>query len=131
MLLVHDLPENKTENTDDSVTPAISKHLNIRISEENIDRSHRVDKYDTAKAKSGPVIVKISRCNVRHKVFTNKRKTKWKGINICESLRKLGLVNCMKQENNTRLVMCHLVMDKLCKKTATKKLKLFIIEMLR
>ena len=117
MLLVHDLPENKTENTDDSVTPAISKH--------------RVDKYDTAKAKSGPIIVKISRCNVRHKVFTNKRKTKWKGINICESLRKLGLVNCMKQENNTRLVMCHLVMDKLCKKTATKKLKLFIIEMLR
>ena len=72
-ILVHDLSENKTENTD-AVGSAIFEHLNIVISEEDIDRFHRVRKFDPAKTKPRPVMVKFTCYNVCYKVFANQRK---------------------------------------------------------
>ena len=50
-VLVHDFPENKTENTDAVMIFSICKYLNIVLSEENIDRCHGVGKFNPAKTK--------------------------------------------------------------------------------
>ena len=55
-VLVHSLPENKTEKADDIVISTVSKHLDIVISEEEFDSSHRVGKFDLLKTKPRPVI---------------------------------------------------------------------------
>ena len=55
---VHGLPEIKTENTGDVVVSTIV------ISEEDIDRSHRVWKFYSTKKKPRPVIVKFASQNV-------------------------------------------------------------------
>ena len=95
------------ENTDNVVTSTIPEHLNTEISEEDIDRSHRAQKFDPAKTKPRPVIVKfamfITKCSL------TKKKLKKKEISISESLTKLRLV-------------FGIMMGKLCRKTATTKL---------
>ena len=50
-VLVNDFPENKTEYTGAVMISSISKCLNTVLSEEDIDRSHRVGKFDAAKTK--------------------------------------------------------------------------------
>ena len=74
------LVARKTENTDEAVISTISEHLNIMISEEDIDGSRRVWKFFPAKTKPKPVIMKFSRDNICHKVFAYKQKLKGKGI---------------------------------------------------
>ena len=61
---MYGLPENKAENTDYVVIYTISEHQNIVISEEDIDRSQRVEKFDPAKTKPRPVIVKFELCPI-------------------------------------------------------------------
>ena len=92
-VLVHGVLENKTEKADNIVISTISENLNIVISEEDIDKSQSGEKIDQDKTKPKSVIEKFVRINVCHKVFTNKRKLKGKGISIFERFTKLSSVN--------------------------------------
>ena len=87
------------QNNDDVVISTLYEHLNIVILEEDVDRSHRVGKFDPAKRKSKPVIMKFVSYNVCHKVFASKRKLKGKGVSISKSLMKLCLVKLSKAKN--------------------------------
>ena len=66
-MLIH-----KEENTDQQTTDFINDNLAIEIYAIDIDRSHRTGRYEKAKKKARPIIVKLPRYNVRGRVFREK-----------------------------------------------------------
>ena len=89
-LLIHGINENKDEDTDDIVIKTLNSDLNLDLSINDLDRTHRIGKSRVVNAttKSRPIIVKFARYIVRRKVFSNKKKLKGKNISITESLTK-------------------------------------------
>ena len=73
-ILIHGIVEYKDENTDQQAIDFIKDNLDIKIDEIDIDRSHRIRRYDKVKKKTRPIIVKFGRYNVRGRVFREKRK---------------------------------------------------------
>ena len=94
-VLIHGIAENKEENTDQQAIDFINDNLDIKIDKIDIDRSHRIGRYDKAKKKARPIIVKFARYNVRGMVFREKRKLKGTGKSITESLKtkRIGQLN--------------------------------------
>ena len=94
-ILIHGIAENKEENTDQQAIDFINENLDIKIDEIDIDRSHRIGRYDKTKKKPRPIIVKFVRYNVRGRVFREKRKLKGTGKTITESLttKRIGQLN--------------------------------------
>ena len=84
--MIHGIAENRNENTDQHAIDFINDNLDIKIDEKDIDRSHRIGRYDKVKEKARAIIVKIARYNVRGKVFWEKRKLNGAGKSITESL---------------------------------------------
>ena len=72
-LLVHGIVETDDEVTDDLVIEKISTKMNIEISPADLDRTHRIGKKKAGQNKPKPIIVKLSRCNVRKKVFSKNK----------------------------------------------------------
>ena len=58
--------------------------MDIDLSVNDIDRSHRIEKLSPRKKR--PIIVKFVRYNNQRKVFSNKKKLETCGISITESL---------------------------------------------
>ena len=73
----------------------MNENLDIKIDEIDIDRSHKIRRYDKTKKKSRPSIVKFARYNVRGRVFREKRKLKGIGKAITENLttKRIGQLN--------------------------------------
>ena len=67
-LLIHGLPESKNENRDLLAKEAIETKMNIKITDNDIDRTHRIGKPKN-KGKLRPVIIKFVRYNDRKKDF--------------------------------------------------------------
>ena len=84
-LLLHDIPENKNETIDDLCLTTINEHLDLAITEVDIERTHRIGKPRDVDQKPRP-IVKFVRYNDRKNVFNRKKKLKGKNISITESL---------------------------------------------
>ena len=82
-LLVHGIAERNNDNTDNLVRKTKNEKLDVNITENKIDRSHRIGR---KKDGQRPIIVKLTRCNTRKKVFASKRKLKGTGVSIAESL---------------------------------------------
>ena len=92
-ILLHHIPENKDEVTDDVGAKTICKNINDNIiTVDDIGRSHRIGKYNPRKKYPTPVIAEFARYNVRDRLFSNKRNLKGKQISIFESLTKLRLM---------------------------------------
>ena len=72
-LLIHGLMETRTEDTDEMVLDVVNNKLNIEISQISIDRNHSLEKRKGPCQKPRAVIVKFTRYNDRHHVFTNKK----------------------------------------------------------
>ena len=75
-MLIHGLVESKEENTDQQAIDFIIDNLDIKIEKIDIDRSQRIGRYDQAKKKARPIIVKFARYNIRGRVFRVKKKLK-------------------------------------------------------
>ena len=84
-LLVHGTAETNDENTDNLVLKTINEKLDVEITENEIDRPHRIGRKQDGQ-KPRPIIVKLTRYNTRKKVFASKRKLKETGVSITESL---------------------------------------------
>ena len=54
-ILIHGIAENKEENTDQQAIDFINENLDIKIDEIDIDRSHRIGRYDKTKKKARPM----------------------------------------------------------------------------
>ena len=85
-ILIHGIAEKKVKNTDQQEINFINDNSDIKIGKIFIDRFHRIGRYDKARKKARPIIVKFARFNVRGRVFREKRKLKGTGISITESL---------------------------------------------
>ena len=70
-LLVHGIPENPGECTDDLVLNVFNKKLKVAINTSNLDRSHRLGR--RSPNKNRPIIVKFSTYNARSQVFKVKK----------------------------------------------------------
>ena len=84
-LLIHGIPENKNENTDVLAMEVIDTKMDIKITENDIDRAHRIGKPKN-NGKPRPIILKFVRYNDRKKVFFSKKLLKISGVSITESL---------------------------------------------
>ena len=84
-LLVHAIEEKEGEQTDKVIIDTIVEKMNIAITSDDLDRSHRIGKKKKGN-KSRPIIVKFSRYNARHKLFSNEKRLKGTNISITESL---------------------------------------------
>ena len=85
-LLVHGIVETDDEVMDDLVIETISTNMNIEISPADLDRTQRVGKKKPGQNKPRPIIVKLSRGNVRKKAFSNKKNLKGSNESITEDL---------------------------------------------
>ena len=79
------LPDNKNENIDVLAMEAIVTKMDIKITQNDIDRTHRIVKPKT-NGKPRPIIIKFVRCNDRKKVFSSKKLLRDSGVSITESL---------------------------------------------
>ena len=84
-LLIHGIPENKNENTDVLAMEVIDTKMDIKITENDIDRTHRIGKPKN-NGKPRPIILKFVRYNDRKKVVFSKKLLKVSGVSITESL---------------------------------------------
>ena len=84
--MLHDIPENKNETIDDLCLTTINEHLDLAITEVDIECTHRIEKPRDVGQKPRPIIVKFVRYNNRKNVFNRKKKPKGKNISITESL---------------------------------------------
>ena len=85
-LLCHGIQENENENTDDIVLKTMSEELDIEIKENDLDRTHRIGNRSRKDYKPCAIIVKYTRYAIQNKIYSNKRKSKWKNFLITESL---------------------------------------------
>ena len=85
-LLVHRIVETDDEVMDDLVIETISTNMNIEISPADLERTQRVGKKKPGQNKPRPIIVKLSRDNVRKKAFSNKKNLKGSNESITEDL---------------------------------------------
>lgn len=93
-LLFHGVPESPNEVTDDHVLNVIENDLNINISINDIERSHRLGTKQSQRILRStheyvrPIICRFSSFRKRKEVFGNKKKLKGKTISISENLTK-------------------------------------------
>ena len=70
-LLIHGIPKNKNKNTNVLAMEVVETKMDIKITDNDIDRTHRIGK-TKSNGKSKPVIIKFVRYNDRKKIFSTK-----------------------------------------------------------
>jgi len=81
-LIIHGKSMESNEDTDKIAVDIFNKNLGVKITKEDIDRSHRLKTKNSIK----PIIVKFVSYNSRNLVFQNKKKLKGCGLLITEAL---------------------------------------------
>ena len=101
-LLVHGIAETIDENTDDLVLQTINEKLDVEITKNEIDRSHRIGRKKNGQ-RPRPIIVKLTRYNTRKKAFPSKRKLKGTGVSITDNLtaNRKEQLNKVRQEHGS------------------------------
>ena len=87
-ILIHGLTETQDENTDDISLRTINEHLELELTEKELDRTHRINNQKSGNKRPRPINVKFARYNTRRKVFVNKKGLMNIGISITVSLAK-------------------------------------------
>ena len=63
------IQENEGENTDEVVLRLVNKKMETELAASDIHRIHRIGKKKISSNKPRPIIVKLTRYNVRNKMF--------------------------------------------------------------
>ena len=71
--MIHGIAENKEENTDQQAIDFTNDNLDTKIDDIDIDRYHSIKRFNKAKKKARPIIITFARCNVRGKLFREKK----------------------------------------------------------
>ena len=86
-LVVHGIPETKAD-TGEAVLQVFNGQLNVRVTPDCIDRSHRLGRQQPSSNKPRPVIVKFVSYETRRQVFSAKRRLKGGKVVIKENLTR-------------------------------------------
>ena len=92
------MKESDIEGTNTVVTKKLNELLQEKLTDIDIDRSHRIGRLKKGK-QSRPIIIKFARYNIRNRVFKNKKKLKDTGISITESLTQKRMQMLTKARN--------------------------------
>ena len=92
------LKESENEDTDTVVTETLNEILQEKLTDIDIDRSHRIGRLKKGK-QSRPIIINFARYNIRNRVFKNKKKLKGTGVSITESLTQKRMQMLTKARN--------------------------------
>ena len=84
-ILLHGVKESENEDTDTVATETLNEHLQEKLTDINIDRSHQIGRLKKDKQKRS-IIIKFARYSIRNRAFKNKKKLKDAGVSISESL---------------------------------------------
>ena len=90
-MLIHENGENKEENTDQQALYFINDSIDIKINKIDIDRFHKIGRYDKAKKKPISFRGKFAGYNARGRVFCEKQKLKGTEKSIAGSLITKGI----------------------------------------
>ena len=90
-ILIHDITETQNKNTDDISLRTINEHLELELTEKELDRTHRISNPKSGNKRPRPIIVKFACYNIRRKVFVNKKRLINIGISITVSLAKYSM----------------------------------------
>ena len=74
MYIIHGTTETPDENTDDISLCTVNEHLELELTEKELDRTHRIGNQQSGNKRPKPIIVKFASYNTRGKVFVNKKK---------------------------------------------------------
>ena len=86
-LVLHGLPEVKDENTTKTFVDTINKHLNITITNADIERSHRLGRFSNdRKNRPRPIIARFVDETKKIKLYKVKKGLKGKGVVLSENL---------------------------------------------
>jgi hypothetical protein len=87
-LRVYGVPEGRSEDTNEIVIKLVKEKLNVQITRQDVDRSHRLGKppIDGKKNSPRPIIVRFTSYAARSSVFKEKRRLKGSGVTIREDL---------------------------------------------
>jgi uncharacterized protein YoxC len=83
-VLVTGVPEKTDEKTDAEIIKIANDKMKLPLTEEDLDRSHRIGRARAGKPRS--IVVKFARYNVRNKFITNRRELKGSGMSVQELL---------------------------------------------
>ena len=83
--MIHEIPENKDEDTDALKLEVINTKMEIKIMQNHIYKTHKINKLKS-KGNPRPVITKFVWYNGRKKAFSNKKLLKDSGASILKSL---------------------------------------------
>ena len=101
-LLSHGIPGNKNENADVLAMKVIDTKMEIKITQNDIDRTLRIRKSKT-NGKPRPVIIKFVRYNDRKKFFSSKKFLKDSGVSITEGLLAFRMKQLTKGKRDFRV----------------------------
>ena len=124
-ILIHDITETQSENADDISFRTINEHLELALTEKELDRTHRIGNPKSGNKKTRPIIVKFARHNTRRKVFVNKKRLINTGISITKSLAKHKMEFFKKAKNEFRFNNVWTVDEQICYDEVAKKLKVY------
>ena len=96
-ILLHGVKESEYD-TDTVVTETLNELLQEKLTDIDIDRSHRIGRLKKGK-QSRPIIIKFARYNIRNIVFKKKKKLKDTGVSITESLTQKRMQMLTKARN--------------------------------
>ena len=75
-IFIHGITETQDENTDDISLRTINEHLKLKLTEKELDCTHRIANPKSGNKRPRNIIVKFAGYNTRIKVFVNKKKLK-------------------------------------------------------
>ncbi len=83
-LIVTGLPEEKGEDTDQTIRKLAKDKMNIDLDERDLDRSHRLGKPQDGKRR--PIVVKFTRYNTRQRFMKNRKHLKGSRVGVQDLL---------------------------------------------
>ena len=70
-ILIYGITETQDKNTDDISLYTINGHLELELTEKELDQIHRIGNPKSGNKRPRPIIVKFACYNTRRKVFVN------------------------------------------------------------
>ena len=114
-LLIHGVPETDNENTDEKVKAFCKSKLNIKLTDFDLDRSHRLRRHRNQHQENypRPIIVKFVQHNLKAYVYSQKRLLKGSDFLLTESLtsKRMGCIQMLKKLRKEKKVNSYWTLD--------------------
>ena len=101
-ILIHGITETQDGNTDDISLRTIDEHLELELTEKELDRTYRIGNPKSVNKRTRPIIAKFARYYTRRKVFVNKKRLKILEFQSPKDLPNTGW-NLKKKKQKTSL----------------------------